>query len=193
MTRRTTILGVAAGALLALPGAATAAPHRPGPHGPVNAARVFPVASGLCKHVLAGHLPKKLQPVAGQLTTDCNQLQTAFTAAQSTFQSGVSGLRPQAQAAVQQAKQTCQQARANHDLASCKAAIQQARSTVQGLMAQAKSAAQAFRAAVNAARQAFWSSVRSLRGAAGLPQDKPVSSTPATPDLSSDATAVSGS
>src|SRR5579875_1453445 len=142
MHRLLKVLIVMAVALLGAPVLAAAAPGRR------DFNHTYPYASRLCDAVAAGHLPKRLTGDAGQITAACGQLNASFADAQNAYTTAVAPLRQQALTALQQLRQTCQQARQSHDRAACQQARQQTVVTLQGLRAQAKAAAQSYHTAV---------------------------------------------
>jgi len=149
--------------------------------------QTYPYASRLCARADAGTLPSRLAASADQIKAACTTLNTAFTAAQGDFTTATAPLAQQATDAIDAAKSTCQTAIAAGDRASCRAALQQARTTLRGLRDQLRTALQAYRTAVNGARKAFWTTVRGLRGGAALKPDGTTTAVASAPALPSDA------
>jgi hypothetical protein len=176
-----TFLAVSAVALLGVPASAVARPGHQDRLGHRSEHRTYPHASRLCAAVTAGRLPQRLGGDTAQLTAACSQLNTSFTDAQNAYDTAVAPLRQQALAALQQLRQTCQQARQDNDRATCRQARQQTLATLQSLRAQVRTAAQAYVAAIQAARQAFWTTVRTLRGGASVTQDSGSTPAPGSP------------
>jgi hypothetical protein len=172
MSRLRTTLALGLIALLALPAVAGAHPGQRG------FAQTFPYASALCMKVTNGHTPKRLQGSTDKVATACAKLKSDFTDAQNAWTTGVAPLRQQATDAIKALRATCQQARANHDPATCKAARLSTRTTIQGLRGQVKQLATAYHTSVQTARKTFWDTIRALRGGSTVTPDPSVGPAP---------------
>jgi hypothetical protein len=170
---RTTLLAVAAAALVAAP----AASANPGTRG---FQRTYPHASRLCAKVASGHAPKRLAASTTQVADACAQLKSSFTAAQNAYTTTVAPLKQQAADTVQTARATIQQARAANDHATARATRRSARATLQALRKQVRDAARAYHVSVDAARKSFWNTVRTLRGGTSVTPDRTVGPAPST-------------
>jgi len=176
MPRITRILVVALFCVaLAIPAISSAHPGQRG------FGQTFPVASGLCRHAANGKLPKPLESSSQQVLAACATLRTSFTDAVNTYNTTVGPLKQQAIAALQSLRQTCLQARQNHQQGVCKAARQSTRTTIQGLIAEVKVAGQTYRQSVEAARKTFWTTIHGLKGGANQPTDQSTVPVPTTP------------
>src|SRR5436190_11243604 len=122
MTVRLTTLFLTAA--LAVPGVAVAKP------GDRDFGQTFPIASQLCQSVADGHVPKRLQGSEAQVTSACSTLQSAYDAAVAAAPNADAAKQAVADArsAVQAA---CLQ---TDDRSGCRAAIQQARSTMRSAL-----------------------------------------------------------
>ncbi|HVP02485.1 MAG TPA: hypothetical protein VMT10_07950 [Solirubrobacteraceae bacterium] len=174
MPRFRLILALSLVAALALPAVASA--H----FGHRGFFRTYPHATILCAAVANGHAPKGLQGQTDKVTAACNQLNTDFTNAQNAFNAGVAPLKQQATDALKNLRTTCQQAYANNDPATCKAARQSTRTTLQGLWQQLKTLNQTYHTAVDTARKTFWATIKSLRGSSKVTPDTTTGPAPTT-------------
>ncbi len=154
--------------LLALPGAASAAP------GSRTFAQTYPVASHLCSEAT---LPHSLQGEQAQVASDCTTLQnsynaavTAGQAAEASFAAAVQSARSAAQAACTPTPTTP----AGHQ--ACRLARNKARHEVAVQRTGLKLALRQFHLSIEQARVTFWTAIHNLRGGAGIPADGPAPS-----------------
>jgi hypothetical protein len=174
MTRRISLLAVAACALVAAP-AASAHP------GKRSFERTYPHASRLCAQVAGGHAPKRLAGSTAAVVSACTLLRTSFTSAQNGYVTTTAPLEQQATDALKTLRVTCRQARANGDRATCRQARRDTRATLRTLRGQVRSAAVTYHGAVDGARKTFWTTIRSLRGGSAITPDSAVGPAPTTP------------
>lgn len=166
MRKNILALAIVACALLAIPALASARPTAR------DFNHTFPHAARLCDKAAGGDAPKRLAAASDKVKVACETLHTSFAAAQTTFTAAVAPLRQQATDAMTALRATCETARANHDLATCRAAHERTRETIKSLRTQAREAMLAYHDAIQAARKAFWSTIRELRGGSAVEADR---------------------